>query len=298
MGDLELVLDLKATLGEGPCWDSENQLLYWVDSLEKKVFKYNPVTNENREIQLDQYVGSLVLKNNHEAILALENGFYHLDLSTEKLTLIKELEKDLPNNRFNDGKCDAYGRFWAGSMNHFYKRGQGALYCLHPNLQVEKKLDNIGISNGIAWSLDNKFMYYIDTLTKKVCRFDYDLATGAIKNPINIIEFPEGEGWPDGMTIDEEGMLWIAHWEGGKVSRWNPDTGEQIFSIEIPALKVTSCTFGGKDLDELYITTARVDLSEEQLNKYPLSGGLFRVKLAVKGRQTYRFICDDKHFSF
>ncbi|WP_449536340.1 SMP-30/gluconolactonase/LRE family protein [Ferdinandcohnia sp. Marseille-Q9671] len=289
VGELELVLDAKATLGEGPCWDSRKQLLYWVDVLEKKINIFNPVTNLNREIQLDQYVGAIVPRNLDEAVVVLENGFYFLHYSTEEVTLIDEPESHMKNNRFNDGKCDAYGRFWAGTMDKSYVEGQGALYCLDKDRNVHKKVTNVGLSNGIAWSPDNKFMYYIDTLTKKVCCFHFTIETGEIGNPIDIINFPEDEGLPDGMTIDEEGMLWIAHWGGSKVSRWNPKTGKQVGSVEVPALNVTSCVFGGKDLTELYITTARSDLSEEQLTKYPYSGGLFRIEMDIKGSPSYSF---------
>lgn len=289
VGVLELVLDVKATLGEGPCWDRERQLLYWIDILEKKIYIFNPHTNENHGIQLEQYIGAIVPRNIDEAVVALENGFYFLNYSTEKVTLINEPESHLINNRFNDGKCDAYGRFWAGTMDKSYVKEQGSLYCLDTNRKVEKKLSKIGLSNGMAWSPDNKFMYHIDTLSKKVSCFNYNLVTGDFENPIDIISFPEEEGMPDGMTIDEEGMLWIAHWGGSKVSRWNPKTGEQIGSIEVPALNVTSCTFGGKDLNELYITTAKSGLSEEQLKNYPLSGGLFRIKMYVKGSPSYSF---------
>jgi sugar lactone lactonase YvrE len=289
VGELELVLDVKATLGEGPCWDSVRQLLYWVDILEKKVYIFNPVTNENRGIQLEQYVGAIVLRNTNEAVLAMGNGFYFLNFLTKKVSLIDEPESHLANNRFNDGKCDAYGRFWAGTMNKLYDKEQGALYCLHTNMKVQKKLDKVGLSNGIAWSPDNQFMYYIDSITKNVCCFNYNIDTGEIKKPIDIISFPEGEGVPDGMTIDEEGMLWIAHWGGSKVTRWNPKTGKQINSLEVPALNVTSCIFGGKDLNELYITTARMGLNKEQLNYYPFSGGLFRIKTDVKGSPSYAF---------
>lgn len=289
VGELELVLDVKATLGEGPCWDRAKQLLYWVDILEKKVNIFNPVTNENRAIQLEQYVGAIVPRNIDEAVLVLENGFYFLNYSTEEVILIDEPERHLENNRFNDGKCDAYGRFWAGTMDKSSAEEQGALYCLDTKRKVKKKLDKVGLSNGLAWSPDNKFMYHIDTLTKKVSCFNFNIETGDIENPIDIITFPEGEGFPDGMTIDEEGMLWIAHWGGSKVSRWNPKTGKQLTAIDIPALNVTSCVFGGKELNELYITTARTGLSEEQLNNYPLSGGLFRIKLDIKGSPTFSF---------
>lgn len=218
-GRLELVIDSKATLGEGPCWSAETQLLYWVDILEKKINVYNPNTRKNRVIKLEQYIGAIAPRNENEAVIALENGFYFIDLSTEKITLIEEHENHLTNNRFNDGKCDAYGRFWVGSMNKSYQGEDGALYCLDTNMKVRQKLNNIGISNGMTWSADNKFMYYIDTLTKKVCRYDYDIATGEIKNPVDIISFHGEEGLPDGMTSDIEGMLWIAHWGTTKISR-------------------------------------------------------------------------------
>lgn len=289
VGELELVLDVKATLGEGPCWDREKQILYWVDILEKKVYLFNPETNENRGIQLEQYVGAIVPRNTDEAVVVLEDGFYFLNYTTEEVTLIEEPESHLKNNRFNDGKCDAYGRFWAGTMDKTFVDKQGALYCLEPNGTVTKKLSKVGLSNGLAWSPDQNFMYFIDTLAKTVTRFDFTMETGDIGNPIQIINFSEEEGLPDGMTIDEEGMLWIAHFGGAKVSRWNPKTGEQIATIDVPALNVTSCGFGGRDLNELYITTARSGLSEEQLQQYPLSGGLFRMKLDVKGMPAYSF---------
>ncbi|MFC4323066.1 SMP-30/gluconolactonase/LRE family protein [Litchfieldia salsa] len=288
-GELELVLDVKSSLGEGPCWDSVNQLLYWVDILEKKVYVFDPVTNKYRGIQLEQCVGALALTNRNEAVVALEDGFYFLNFETENVTLIDDPESHLPNNRFNDGKCDANGSFWAGTMSKSIDKEQGSLYCLHPNMKVQKKLDKVGISNGIAWSPDNKFLYYIDTLNENVCCFNYNVATGDISNPVEIIKFQDEDGMPDGMTIDEEGMLWIAHWGGSKVSRWNPKTGKQINSIDIPALNVTSCTFGGKDLNELYITTARTGLDEEQLENYPFSGGLFRIKTDVKGTPSHTF---------
>jgi sugar lactone lactonase YvrE len=289
MGDLELVLDAKATLGEGPCWDAEKQILYWVDIKEKKVNLFNPATGENLEIQLKQNVGTIVPRNEKEAALALEDGLYLLNLETEKLTLIEELESDIEANRFNDGKCDPAGRFWAGTMDKEGAAGKGALYCLDADGKIEKKLGQLGISNGLAWSPDDQFMYFIDTPTGKISRFDYDIKTGAIENRTEIISIPEGAGAPDGMTIDEEGKLWIAHYGGAKVSRWDPHTGEQLMEIKVPARNVTSCTFGGKDLRDLYITTARDGLSEEQLKEYPMSGGLFRIKLEVKGRPAYSF---------
>jgi sugar lactone lactonase YvrE len=289
MEKAELVIPAKADLGEGPCWDKQKGVLYWVNILGKTVNRYDPETKENKEIQVDQLVGTVVPRKSGGVVVAMEKGFYFLDLDTEKLTPIIDPENHLPENRFNDGKCDPYGRFWAGTMSLSEEQGMGALYCLHPDLKVEKRVGDLTISNGMAWSPDHKFMYLIDTPTKKVTRFDFDGETGEIKNPVEVIQFKEGEGAPDGMTIDEEGMLWIAHWGGAQVSRWNPETGEQLTSIPIPALNVTSCTFGDSDLKTLYITTARKNMTEEQLREYPLTGGLFKVRLGIRGSGNYSF---------
>lgn len=287
--EAELVLPAKAALGEGPCWDSQKGVLYWVNILGKTVNVYNPETNKNREIHVDQLVGTVVPRKSGGVVLALEKGFYYLDFETEQLTPISDPENHLPENRFNDGKCDPYGRFWAGTLSLSEEQGKGSLYCLHPDLKVEKKVEDLTISNGLAWSPDHRFMYLIDTPTKKVTRFDYDGETGEIANPVAVIEFKEGEGAPDGMTIDEDGMLWIAHWGGAQVSRWNPETGKKLTSIPIPALNVTSCTFGDSDLKTLYITTARKNMTEEQLREYPLTGGLFKVRTGIKGAVNYSF---------
>ncbi|MGG2094052.1 SMP-30/gluconolactonase/LRE family protein [Bacillus sp. S13(2024)] len=283
LGELELVIDAKATLGEGPCWDSKKQLLYWVDILEKKVHIYNPITNKNKEIFVGQMVGSVVPRESGNMILALENGFHSLNPDTEELQAIYDPESHLQDNRFKDGKCDPAGRFWAGTTDSVGISGEGALYCLDTDLTVKKKLEQVSTSNGLAWSPNHKYMYFIDTPTRKVVCFDYDVHTGHITNPQDVIVIPKEEGLPDGMTIDEEGMLWIAHWGGSKVSRWNPVNGEQLLTIPIPALYVTSCTFGGSDLNELYVSTARMHSTDSS------AGGVFRIKMNIRGCPTYQF---------
>lgn len=283
LSELELAIDAKATLGEGPCWDSKKRLLYWVDILEKKVHSYNPITNENKTIFLEQMVGSVVPSESGNMILALENGFHSLNPDTEELQAIYDPESHLQDNRFNDGKCDPAGRFWAGTTDSVGISGEGALYCLDTDLTVKKKLEQVSTSNGLAWSPNHNYMYFIDTPTRKVVRFDYDINTGHIKDPQDVIVIPKEEGLPDGMTVDEEGMLWIAHWGGSKVSRWNPVNGEQLLTISIPALYVTSCTFGGSDLNELYITTARMHSTDSS------AGGVFRIKMNIRGCPTYQF---------
>ncbi|EMY4797599.1 SMP-30/gluconolactonase/LRE family protein [Bacillus cereus group sp. BceL296] len=287
LGELELVIDAKATLGEGPSWDSKKHLLYWVDILEKKVHIYNRITGENKSIFLGQMVGSVVPRKSGGMVLALEKGFYFLNPDTEEMEAIYDPESHLEENRFNDGKCDPCGRFWAGTTDSIGINGKGALYFLNTNLHVKKKLEQVSTSNGLAWSPDHMYMYFIDTPTRKVVRFDYDVHTGHIENPQDVIVFPKEEGLPDGMTIDGEGMLWIAHWGGSKVSRWNPKSGKQLLTIPIPALYVTSCTFGGSNLNELYITTARMNNTNPEI--YPNAGGIFRMKTNIKGCPTYQF---------
>ncbi|PEX86823.1 SMP-30/gluconolactonase/LRE family protein [Bacillus cereus] len=286
---IELIIDAKSSLSEGPCWDEKKQILYWVDIIEKKLCLFDPIKNTNRLITFDQQIGCVVPYIDDVVLLAMERGFYSLNLNTEKLTHIYDPEPHLLENRFNDGKCDPAGRFWAGTTDLYGIHAAGSLYCLHNNFTVDKKVVGVNTSNGIAWSPDHAFLYFIDTPTKKVVRFEYDIHTGEIRNPIDVIIFSENDGLPDGMTIDEEGCLWIAHWGGSKVTRWNPMTGKQLLSIPIPALYVTSCTFGGSDLTDLYITTARTRMTDEELKQYPHAGGIFRIQTNVKGCPTYSF---------
>ncbi|WP_085505003.1 SMP-30/gluconolactonase/LRE family protein [Thalassobacillus devorans] len=289
LGNVELVFDAKAQLGEGPSWDREQQVLYWVDIEGKKVNIFDPSSGKNREIPVDQRLGAVVPRNSGGAIAAMENGYYTLDLETGETRPIIDPEEGMTENRFNDGKCDPEGRFWAGTMSYSGIPENGALYCLDTHMKVEKKVDHVSTSNGLAWSPDHHFMYFIDTPTKQVVRYEYDQGSGTIQNPAIVVEIPDGEGKPDGMTIDMEGNLWIAHWGGSKVSVWNPDKGEQLRTIPVPALNVTSCAFGGKEMNELYITTASVGMEEEDLRKYPSAGGLFKVKTEVTGAPSYPF---------
>lgn len=288
-GKLELVLDGKALLGEGPLWDDATQRLYWVNILESKLNVFDPATGGNEAIDVGQYIGAAVLGGPGEAIVALHHGFCSLDLQTGRLKEIHDPEADKPEQRFNDGKCDALGRFWAGTMPMSDGSPTGKLYRLDPDLRVTAMLDGIGCSNGLVWTSDNKTMYYIDSPTKKVMAYDYDLERGEISNPRPVVVIPDGGGVPDGMTIDTDGMLWVAQWDGWQVSRWDPHTGELLDKIAVPAARVTSCTFGGADLDELYITTARTGLDEAQLADQPHAGGIFRIRTGAKGLPAYRF---------
>ena len=286
----ELILDAKATLGEGPIWDVRRQVLYWVDISAGKVHIFDPATGHDRAIDVGQPVGTVVPRRSGGVMVALRDGFAALDLETGALTMIADPEAHLPLNRFNDGKCDPAGRFWAGTMRQAEDRaGAGSLYRLDPDGSVHKMWDKITVSNGIAWSLDARTMYYIDTPTRMVVAFEYDLATGAIANPRPVIHTPDGPGFPDGMTIDAEGMLWVAYWDGWRVVRWDPATGQALAVIEMPVQRPTAAWFGGSNLDELYITSARTGLSEEALAQQPHAGGLFVARPGVRGLPAFEF---------
>lgn len=289
VNDVQLCVDAHALVGEGPIWDSEKGVLYWVDIMSSRLYAYDPATGANRAFDVGQHVGTVVPRASGGVMLAVRDGFAAYDPATEELTRIHDPEADQPNNRFNDGKCDPAGRFWAGTMAYADQSTQGALYRMDADLSVHKMLDNIGISNGITWSLDHSTMYYIDSIRYSVRAFDYDVTSGAIANERVIIRVPEAFGLPDGMTIDAEGMLWVAHFGGGCVRRWHPDTGDVLQTIDLPATQITACAFGGAKLDTLYITSAALNLDDAALRAQPQAGGLFSVQPGVRGVETFAF---------
>ncbi len=277
-----LILDAKATLGEGPAWDSKTQTLYWVDILEKRIYAGARIL-----VELDDLICCLAPRKNGHLLLGKRASFVDFEPDSSRQTILVALSESA-TNRLNDGKCDPAGRFLAGTMDMNEKNASGALYSFDGK-QATRLLDGITISNGLAWSVDHKTFYYIDTPTREVKAFDFDLMTGQIANPRVAIHVPESLGWPDGMTSDTDGNLWIAIWGGAQVTKWNPNTGKLLEQIPVPALQTSACVFGGKDMNELYVTSARVGMSEENLKKYPLSGGLFKVNTNVAGMPTFEF---------
>ena len=231
--------------------------------------------------------GCLAPSRNGDLIVAARASLLTLEPATGKSKILATVAEPA-NNRFNDGKCDPAGRFLAGSMNMDEKTPSGALYSFDGRT-VTRLLTGIRISNGLAWSPDHKTLYYIDTPTREVKAFDYNLSTGQIAEPRVVIRVPEALGWPDGMTSDTDGNLWIAMWSGASITRWNPQNGKLLEQISLPAKNVTSCAFGGENLDELYITSARKGLEEADLTAYRYSGSLMRVKTKVQGMPTFEF---------
>lgn len=273
----------QCVLGEGPIWHAERKCCFWVDIERGILYEYNWVSKVTKTWRFDYKVTMVIQGTNNNLILGLNGGIARFDLKSEKLEWLLDIETELKENRCNDGACDSQGRLWIGTMHMDFKQGAGSLYCIDKNLNILKKLDKVTISNGIVWSLDNKRLYYIDSPTQVVQSFIFKEETGEIFFEKNAIQIPVEMGTPDGMTIDQEGMLWIAHWGGFGIYRWNPLDGKFMDKIEIPVPNVTSCAFAGESLDHLIITTARGNLNEEELKKYPESGNIFWAKADVKG---------------
>jgi sugar lactone lactonase YvrE len=278
--NLELVLDAKARLGEGPIWHAQKRLLYWVDIENSLLHVYDPESGNDRTINVGQRVGTVVPRKRGGVMVAVEKGFAALDLDSGTVMPIADPESHT-GNRFNDGKCDPAGRFWAGTMG---PKKSANVYRLDPDLTVHKMIEGVGCSNGIAWSLDHKTMYYIDTTAECVVAYDYDNDTGQISNKRVSVPIPSTDhGWPDGMTLDAEGMLWIGMWDGWSVKRWNPESGKLLETLKLPAARVTACAFGGPGFGTLYITTAWTGLSDAERAKQPQAGGLFKCRPGVPG---------------
>ena len=287
--EAELVLDAKARLGEGPCWDEREKRLLFVDIESGLVHFYDPATGKDRAIAVGQMVGCAVPRIRGGLMLAVQQGFASLDTETEAMIVLARPEAHLPQNRMNDGKCDPVGRFFAGTMALTCTPGGGSLYRMDPGYAVKRMIEGVTISNGLAWSPDGKTLYYIDTGTNAVAAFDYDLATGTLSGRRVAVQVPRELGHPDGMTIDEEGMLWVGHWEGWSVCRWDPASSRLLERVAMPVARTTACAFGGPDLADLYITTAWTGLSEAQKREQPLAGGLFRWRPGVRGMPAAAF---------
>jgi sugar lactone lactonase YvrE len=270
-----------STWGEGPIWH-EDRLLY-VDIESHLILAYTPTTGAELTWNVGQRVGTVVPRASGGLVWAGDTGFYFLDESSGDSTPIADPEPDLPDNRFNDGKCDPAGRLWAGSIC-LKKRPEAALYCLHTDLRVEKKFAPVTNSNGIIWSRDARTLYYIDTPSKTVRAFDFDAATSHIENERVIWDTSDETGVPDGMTIDSEDRLWVAFCHGGKVVCYDPATRRRVEQIEFPCIETTACAFGGPDLRDLYITTGLKPGLEE-----PLAGRLFHCRPGAQGVPSQAF---------
>lgn len=280
----DLVLPLRADLAEGPLWHPRRQRIYFVDIMVGRIHEYDPPSGRRRAIEAGAKVGCLAPRADGHLVATVDSGLAAVDLDTGQIaTLVTPPEHDAHRCRFNDGKCDPQGRLWAGTMGLEAEPGAGSLYCFPSATESRRVLPNVSVSNGLAWSLDGETLYYIDSPTGRVDAFDFEGETGRIARRRPAFTLPPDSGIPDGCALDAEGMLWVAHWGGGRVTRWNPQTGAHLATILLPAPHVTSCTFGGPRLETLYITTARRGLDPVALAAFPESGGIFACQTGSTG---------------
>jgi sugar lactone lactonase YvrE len=275
------------TLGEGISWEPVGERIWWTDIQERKLFRYDPLTRALESFELPERLGSFGFVEGCDKIVgAFESGFAFFHPESGQLDWVDRPAHDARNIRFNDGRVDRQGRFWAGTMVEGEGGPKGKLYCLH-GAKSEVRLTGIAISNSICFSADGRNLYFADTPHRTILRYDIDPANGAIGNRQIFAQTPMG-AFPDGSNIDAEGHLWNAHWGAGRVVRYAPD-GTISGEIDIPTMQPTCIAFGGKNLDLLFVSSARLGLGEEALAKQPHAGNVFVYQLDVKGLTDARF---------
>lgn len=281
---VDLAVDAQAALGESPLWDTVAHRLVWVDIDGHSVHFLDPGSGVREDVAVDQPVTAIVPRAAGGFVLAVRDGFAMLDSPSDTPRLMTSVDHGAPDIRMNDGKCDSQGRFWAGSMSVHLTPNAGRLYRLDVDGSVTRVLDDVTISNGLGWSADGETMYFVDTPTMGIDTFGYDPDTGNLGGRRRLVTIPQSAGGrPDGLAVDAEGGIWVAIAHGWAVHRYTAD-GRFDRRIPLPVSQVTSCAFGGAELDELYITTARGALSDAQRHEQPHAGGVFACRPGVTGR--------------
>ena len=274
------VADVHAVLGEGPVWVAREAALYWVDIKGYKIFRLDE-SGERSEWPTPMRIGSLVPRASGGFIGGTDQGITLIDPERGQFEIIENPEPQLPHNRFNDGKVDRQGRFWAGTMDDLQKDATGTLYRVDADLRCAVMDTGYRITNGPAFSPDGRILYHNDTARQVTYAFDLG-ADGSVANRRVFLQFGPGDGHPDGMTIDSEACLWIAFWGGSCLRRFSP-VGERLDTIRLPVSQPSSCAFGGRGLDRLYVSSASIGLDQRRLDMQPNAGGLFMVTPGVQG---------------
>lgn len=278
MYEVEHVLAAQAELGEGPLWHPVEQVLYFLDITQGRQHRFDPASGQHDVTDLGVVTGSMGVRQAGGWILATKQGLLLRDLAGQITSLGDPDATEHEEVRFNDGKTDPTGRFWAGKMGNGFTN---SLYRVDPDRSIHRMENGIGTSNGLGWSPDLSTFYYTDSSAKTIYAYDYDAQTGSIRNRRDFAVVTEG-GTPDGLAVDAEGCIWSARWGGWRLVRYAPD-GRILAEIEMPVELVTSCAFGGPDLDELYVTSAYVSVPAEKRDLQPLAGDVFRIRAGVKG---------------
>lgn len=286
----ECLFEIPAIVGECPTWCERKQVLYWVDILGMKLHCFDFNANQNHtHVFTDMITAIALCEDENKLLLCLQKDILLYDLNSRNSVSLISIETDLPDNRFNDAKCDPAGRFWAGTMNRDkWDHPDGALYCCYSGTQYDKAESAITCANGMGWSPDNRTMYFTDSFRYTVFAYDYDLTTGQLNNKRAFcILDPNGGTFSDGLTVDAEGHVWCAHMGPGQVVRYNPE-GKLVSQIQLPVSRCTSCTFGGPEMKTLFMTTAAHTLTPDQLKIEPLAGSLFAIETNIAGLASYR----------
>ena len=279
----ECVGDLRQNLAEGPVWSVQEQALYWVNIREPAVYRYNPGSRELSSWRMPAFAGSLAACERGGVLVALQGRLVRLDTASGQLEALAVIEPELPGNWCNDGKCDRQGRFWIGTMSEAVRGGRvGSLYRFDASGRLARIRDGVEIPNGLAWSPDNRIMYFTDTFDRQIFAYDFAPDSGEMGARRLIAEFPAGAATPDGATVDADGFLWTAIYGGGRLHRYAPD-GRLDRVVPLPMSQPTSCAFGGANLDVLYVTSASQRLTPEGLMREPLAGAVVNLDVGVKG---------------
>ncbi len=282
MTDIGCVLDARSLLGEGPLWDPQTRVLYWVDIKRREIHRFDPASGSDEKWSTPEDVGSLAVRAKGGLVVAMKTGFHFFNPLATTFMPIANPEPDLPNNRLNDGKPDRQGRFWAGSMDDTETSASGGLYRLNLDLSCKRIVDGIIASNSLCWSPDSRTMYYGDSDQHTIWAFDFDPDSGDVRNQRVFVEVPKSEGFPDGATVDAEGGVWVAQWGGWRVTRYDPQ-GRVDRVVKMPVQKPTCPMFGGSNLDILYVTSASIQLTPDELKQQPQAGSIFAFEPGVKG---------------
>ncbi|MBE9113983.1 SMP-30/gluconolactonase/LRE family protein [Nodosilinea sp. LEGE 07298] len=281
------VLYARARLGEGPLWDGDQQVLYWVDILNHRVHVFEPSSGDDCHWELDDVCSTLALMKRNKLLVAMGNRINSLDLTSGAVETLHTVEFDAPGTRFNDGKCDAQGRFWVGSVSSD-SPGKAALYRYDPDGSMHTMETGLTISNGLGWSPDGGTFYLTDSPQRKIFAYRFNGETGEISDRSVIVDFGDEPIEPDGLAIDTDGNLWSALWDGWCVACFSP-TGEALGRVKLPVQRPTCPTFGGPNLSTLYVTTASVELSEKDMQQGFYAGDVFAIAVPVPGLPTNRF---------
>ena len=284
----ECVLDVKASLGECPVWSVAEQALYWVDINAPTLNRFDPATGTNIAWPMPASIGSFALRMRGGFVAALRDGIWFVDRDGKLERKIADAPYDPAHHRFNDGRADAQGRFWVGSMNERRDANSALLYRLDANLKLSPVAADIMISNGLGFSPDGKTLYHADTPAKTVWAYDVDATTAAISNRRVFAQFNAETDRPDGGAVDSEGCYWSAFYRGGKVVRVSPQ-GKLLSEYPLPAMCPTMCAFGGPDLRTVYVTSARQQREPAELARLPQSGGIFAMRVDTPGQVEPKF---------